>query len=80
LASPRAQVEVSISCDHNLLSLFFLRLILSPARCRILISIVYGPCFSTKAQQHVLINKALSGRGKNPNQIRPPPPLFFFFI
>jgi hypothetical protein len=65
LASPRVQVEVSIPCNHSLLFfVFFLRLILSSALCRILISIVYGPCFSTKAQQYVLINKAPSSRGK----------------
>jgi hypothetical protein len=66
--SPRVQVEVFIPYDRNLLFLFFfLLLILSSAVCRILTSIVkyvYGPCFSMRAQQHMLINKAPSGKGK----------------
>jgi hypothetical protein len=32
----------------------------------------YGPCFSMGARYYVLINKASSSKGKNPNQISPP--------
>jgi hypothetical protein len=52
LASPRVQVEVSISCDHSLLFLFFFSDIIVCCTPNLTPSVkyVYGLCRSTGAQ------------------------------